>query len=108
MLFSSQHSNAMVSTVTSQQAGPGFKSTIFGVWIFLPCLCGFSTGPLASSHSLEDVVIGVRLIGDPKFPIFVNVCANGCLPATGVLSRVFSVSCPLASGTGSSPHTSND
>lgn len=82
----------MVSTVTSQQAGPGFKSTVFGVWIFSPCLRGFSTVTLASSHSPEDAVIGVKLYGDPKFPICVNVCVNGCLPMTGDVSRVYSVS----------------
>lgn len=44
------------------------------------------------SGSPEDAVIGVKLYGDPKFPICVNVCVNGCLPMTGDVSRVYSVS----------------
>merc|ERR1712237_17615 len=72
-------------------------------------LSGFS-GFLPQS---KDTLIGVRLIGDSKLPVGVNVLVDGCLSLcclsicalrlTGDQPRVYSASRPMAAGIGSSP-----
>lgn len=45
----------------------------------LVCRCGFSRDTPASSHSRKRAVSGVRLVGDSKLLIGVNVSVNDCL-----------------------------
>ncbi len=80
---------------------PGWcRTSLCGVCMFSPCLCGFSLGIPASSHSPNTC----RLTGgDSKLPIGVNVCVDGCLslyvsPVQGE-SRLH----PVLAGIGSSP-----
>lgn len=57
----------MVSTVASQQEGPGFESiewSLFLLSLNVLCLCGFS---------VDTCDIHVRVTGHSKFPIGVNV-----------------------------------
>ncbi|MEQ2283324.1 hypothetical protein AMECASPLE_010112 [Ameca splendens] len=50
------------STVALQQEGPGFDSQpgvfLHGVCMFSPCMCGFSPGTPASSHSPKTCLLG--------------------------------------------------
>ena len=64
----------MVSTITSQQEGPGFnsRSGFFGAKFNPMSLPGFSPGP-------KTYKLGIRLTGHSKFPVGVNVSGDGCL-----------------------------
>ena len=88
----------MVSTVTSQQKSSWFESWLesFGLhvlpvhaWV-LSRYSGFLP-PSTSDY--------VRLIGDCKLILRVNVSMHGCLPLCGNLSRVFPASYPMPAGT---------
>ena len=46
--------------------------------MFSPCPRGFTPGPPVSSHSPKTCKTGVRLTGDSKLPVGVNVSVNGC------------------------------
>lgn len=77
----------VVSSVASQQRGPGFESTTMS----LPCLYTFP------SH-------GIRLIGDSKLAVGVSVCVAS-MQHIGSLFRVCPAACPMTAGIGFSPST---
>lgn len=58
----------VISSVTSQEEGPGFESGGQPGPSLL--LHGFSPGTPASSHSLK------ACIGDPKLSLYVNSCVS--------------------------------
>ncbi|MED6246512.1 hypothetical protein ATANTOWER_019043 [Ataeniobius toweri] len=70
------------STVALQQEGPGFDpwSGVFlhGVWMFSPCMCGFSLAAPGSSYSPKGVSYPpVRIIGLSKLPL--GMCMSVCM-----------------------------
>ena len=74
----------MVRSASSQQEGPWFNAQVrgflCGVCIFFLCLCGFSVGNPASSHSPNTFKLWVgRLMGHSKLSAGVNVSVDGCL-----------------------------
>ncbi|MEQ2288518.1 hypothetical protein AMECASPLE_023410 [Ameca splendens] len=60
--FRGLHGGAVGSTVALQQEGPGFDSQpgvfLHGVYMFSPCMRGFSPGTPASSHSPKTCLSG--------------------------------------------------
>ena len=76
-----------------------FNLLALAVWVF----SGYSSFLPQSKH----MQTGVRLIGDSKLPVGVNVTMNGCscssaLRYAGDLSRMYPSSCPMWAGSGSS------
>ena len=69
------HRGAVVSTIASQQDGSGFKPTSC-VWslhvLLVPAWVLFGFLPQIENMHL-------RLIGQSKLPVGVNVCVNDCL-----------------------------
>ncbi|MED6245428.1 hypothetical protein ATANTOWER_002988 [Ataeniobius toweri] len=74
------HGGAVGSAVALQQEGPGFDSQpgvfLHGVCMFSPCMCGFSPGTPASSHSPGTCL----LIGHSKLPFGVCEWLFVCCP----------------------------
>lgn len=66
----------VTNTVTTQQEGPGFKSTaglcLCGVHVFSPCMHGRPAGFLASSLSSKTIE-RIRSTSDSKVPKVVSV-----------------------------------
>ena len=58
---------------------PHSKPFMCGVFMFSQCLCGFSLGSPASSHSPKTCRLGFGLIGDSKLIIGVNGCLSLCV-----------------------------
>ena len=73
----------MVSTVASQQEGPGLDpgSGRFCVeFACSPCACVGSLWLLQLPPKVQKhAKLRVRLTGHSKFPVSVNVCVDGCL-----------------------------
>lgn len=98
------------NTFTSQQEGSGLepasRSGPFCVCVEYACSCRACVGFLPQSKDTQ-----VRLIGNSKLPVGVNLSVNGCLILyvgcdvlwyAGDLSRVYRASRPVSAGIGSS------
>lgn len=77
-----QHDGVVISTVASQQEDSGIQHTCVE-FACSPRACMSSFGFLPQTKNMQ-----VRLIGDSKLPIGVNVSVNGCVidwrPVQGV------------------------
>ena len=87
-------------------SSPGFGTGAFlcGVCMFSPCSRGFPPGTPVSSHSPKTCTEGIRLIGDSKLALGVNVSVSGCLSLCvalrwiGDLPRAYPASHPMSAG----------